>query len=51
MIEAGIADFLANPWVYLSMPVISAIVGYGTNVVAIYMMFHPVEFLGIKVKG
>lgn len=51
MIEAGIADFLANPWVYLSMPVISAIVGYGTNVVAIYMMFHPVEFLGIKIKG
>lgn len=51
MFEAGINDFLANPWVYLSMPVISAIVGYGTNVVAIYMMFHPLEFVGIKVKG
>ncbi|WP_420427814.1 DUF445 family protein [Algiphilus sp.] len=49
--ESGIADFLANPWVYLSMPVISAVVGYGTNVVAIYMMFHPVEFFGIKVKN
>lgn len=45
--EAGIADFLAHPWVYLSMPVISAAVGYGTNVVAIYMMFHPMEFVGV----
>ncbi|MDT0617195.1 DUF445 family protein [Salinisphaera sp. P385] len=43
----GFADFLANPLVYLSMPVISAIVGYGTNVVAIYMMFHPLEFVGV----
>ncbi|MEQ8799530.1 MAG: DUF445 family protein [Salinisphaeraceae bacterium] len=43
----GFADFLANPLVYLSMPVISAIVGYGTNVVAIYMMFHPLEFIGV----
>lgn len=43
----GFADFLANPLVYLSMPVISAIVGYGTNVVAIYMMFHPIEFIGV----
>lgn len=51
MLEAGINDFLANPWVYLSMPVISAIVGYGTNVVAIYMMFHPIEFFGIRVRG
>lgn len=46
--EAGIADFLANPWVYISMPIISAVVGYGTNVVAIYMMFHPLDFVGIK---
>lgn len=47
----GISDFFANPLVYLSMPIISAAVGYVTNVVAIYMMFHPIEFLGIKVKG
>jgi len=35
-------------WKYASMPVISAIVGYVTNVVAIYMMFHPIEFIGLK---
>lgn len=33
---------------YLSLPVISAIVGYVTNVLAIRMMFHPVEFVGLK---
>lgn len=49
--ESGIADFVANPWVYLSMPVISAFVGYITNVVAIKMMFRPIEFLGITVKN
>lgn len=43
----GIEQFLANPWVYLSMPVISAAVGYVTNVIAIYMMFHPLKFIGI----
>jgi len=34
-------------WKYLSMPVISAVVGYVTNVVAIKMMFHPIEFVGV----
>lgn len=28
------------------MPVISAFVGYVTNVIAIRMMFHPIEFVG-----
>ena len=37
----------ADTWRYLSMPVISAMVGYVTNVVAIRMMFHPVEFMGV----
>ncbi|MES1923719.1 DUF445 family protein [Salinisphaera sp. T31B1] len=37
----------AEAWKYLSMPVISAIVGYVTNVVAIKMMFHPIEFVGV----
>lgn len=34
-------------WKYLSMPVISAVVGYVTNVVAIRMMFYPIEFVGL----
>lgn len=44
--QAGVADFMANPWLYLSMPFISGLVGYGTNVLAIKMMFHPLEFFG-----
>ena len=36
-----------DTWKYLSMPVISAVVGYVTNVIAIRMMFHPVEFRGV----
>lgn len=44
------ADFLGisiEAWKYISMPVISAIVGYVTNVVAIKMMFYPIEFIGV----
>ncbi|GAB3670665.1 DUF445 domain-containing protein [Salinisphaera aquimarina] len=37
----------ATFWKYASMPVISAVIGYVTNVVAIKMMFHPIEFFGV----
>ncbi len=33
--------------IVLLIPVISALVGWFTNVVAVKMMFHPVEFVGI----
>jgi uncharacterized membrane protein YheB (UPF0754 family) len=41
-------DFQRNWYVYLSMPVIAALIGYGTKVVAIRMMFRPIEFTGIR---
>jgi len=31
---------------YGSIPIIAAIIGYGTNVIAIQMMFYPLEFIG-----
>lgn len=31
---------------YGSIPVVAAIIGYGTNVVALQMMFYPLEFIG-----
>jgi uncharacterized membrane protein YheB (UPF0754 family) len=34
-------------WIVLLIPLISALVGWFTNVVAIKMMFYPVEFVGI----
>lgn len=44
--EAVVNDFVSNLWLYLSMPVISGAVGYVTNVIAIRMMFQPLEFVG-----
>ncbi|MDX1695970.1 MAG: DUF445 family protein [Ketobacteraceae bacterium] len=35
-------------WLFLSIPLISALVGYGTNWVCIKMMCYPIEFWGIK---
>lgn len=35
-------------WLYLSMPFVSAAVGYGTNWVCIKMMCYPINFWGIK---
>jgi uncharacterized membrane protein YheB (UPF0754 family) len=31
---------------YGSIPIVAAIIGYGTNVVALKMMFFPIEFMG-----
>jgi uncharacterized membrane protein YheB (UPF0754 family) len=31
---------------YGSIPIVAAIIGYGTNVVALQMMFYPLEFIG-----
>ena len=46
--EQLIADFKADLWLYISIPFISGIIGYVTKVVAIHMMFAPLEFVGIK---
>jgi uncharacterized membrane protein YheB (UPF0754 family) len=38
-----------EPWyVYVSMPIISALIGYLTKLVAIEMIFRPLEFVGIR---
>jgi|SRR5271166_3370859 len=38
-----------EPWyIYVSMPIVSAIIGYVTKLVAIEMIFRPLEFVGIK---
>ncbi len=38
---------IQDNWIVLLIPVISSLVGWFTNVVAIKMMFYPVEFIGI----
>jgi uncharacterized membrane protein YheB (UPF0754 family) len=46
--HAVLADLRAHWWLYASIPVISGVIGYVTKVVAIQMMFRPLEFVGIK---
>ncbi|HJQ43498.1 MAG TPA: DUF445 domain-containing protein [Jatrophihabitantaceae bacterium] len=38
----------AELYVGLSIPVVAAVIGYVTKLVAIRMMFQPIEFVGIK---
>ncbi|MGI9542398.1 MAG: DUF445 domain-containing protein [Cyclobacteriaceae bacterium] len=41
-------EFLQTYYPYLLIPVISALVGWSTNILALRMTFHPLEFFGIK---
>ncbi|HSW13648.1 MAG TPA: DUF445 domain-containing protein [Solimonas sp.] len=41
-------DVQKNWFLYASMPFVAAIIGYVTKIVAIEMMFRPIEFVGIK---
>lgn len=43
---AFLEDLAANWLLYLSMPVIAAVIGYVTKLVAVEMMFRPVDFVG-----
>lgn len=46
--DAVVADFQAHMWMYLAMPLMAAIIGYVTKVLAVEMMFRPLEFVGIR---
>jgi len=43
---AILADLRQNAWLYASMPVVAAAIGYVTKLIAIRMMFEPIEFVG-----
>jgi uncharacterized membrane protein YheB (UPF0754 family) len=44
-----ILDDFARHWpLYVSIPIIAALIGYTTKLVAIRMMFQPLEFIGVK---
>ena len=38
-------------WRLLLIPLITGVIGYGTNWVAIRFLFYPVEFVGLRVPG
>ncbi|MDG5483057.1 DUF445 domain-containing protein [Mycolicibacterium gadium] len=44
-------DFGANWLIYLSMPLVAAFVGWGTKIVALEMIYRPLEFKGIGPIG
>jgi uncharacterized membrane protein YheB (UPF0754 family) len=46
-VHALLAEASRHWLAYASMPVIAAVIGYLTKRVAIAMMYHPVEFVGI----
>ena len=51
MFQEMIADFQQNFWLYISIPFISGFIGYVTKVIAIQMMFSPLEFKGLRLFG
>jgi len=40
-------NFWSDPWLYISIPIICGLVGWGTNTLAIKMAFKPLNFVGI----
>ncbi|MCQ2974525.1 MAG: hypothetical protein MJ211_06905 [Bacteroidales bacterium] len=44
-------DYLYNNYVYILMPLISGLIGYITNVLAIKMTFYPIDYFGIRPFG
>lgn len=45
------ADFSVNWLIYLSMPFVAAFVGWSTKIVALEMLYRPMEFKGIGLFG
>jgi uncharacterized membrane protein YheB (UPF0754 family) len=49
MTWSEILDDLRRNWLlYASMPVVAAVIGFVTKILAIEMMFRPIEFVGLK---
>jgi len=44
------ADVQQNWLLYVSMPFVAAAIGYVTKIVAIRMMFEPLDFVGLRTK-
>ena len=43
--------FQQHPLVYIGLPVVAAIIGYVTKLIALRMMYEPIEFVGIGKVG
>ena len=43
-----LTDIQENWWLYCLLPVVAAMIGYGTKIAAIRMMFEPLECVGFR---
>mmetsp|Transcript_35089 Transcript_35089/g.107897 ORF Transcript_35089/g.107897 Transcript_35089/m.107897 type:complete len:571 (+) Transcript_35089:2-1714(+) len=43
-------QFWTNPLGYLTIPVVAALVGYGTNWVGVKMIFYPINYWGLAIR-
>lgn len=41
-----LAEIQANFWLYLSIPLVAGVIGYVTKLLALQMMFEPIDFIG-----
>ena len=48
MTSFGFLSFTEPLWVYVSVPFAAAVLGWFTKIVAVKMIFYPVEFKGIR---
>jgi len=46
--ESILIDFRDNWHIYVSIPIVGALIGYVTKLVAVEMLFRPLEFKGIR---
>jgi uncharacterized membrane protein YheB (UPF0754 family) len=47
--HVDLANMFSHPlWVYISIPLGAALIGWATKILALKMMFYPLEFKGIK---
>lgn len=50
-VDQLVADVLPFDWRLLLIPLITGLIGYATNWVAIRFLFHPKDFYGVSVPG
>lgn len=43
----ALEDMKRNPWSYITIPIVAAMVGYITNYVGVKMLFYPIKWRGI----
>lgn len=48
--QLSVADFKKYPWQYISIPIIAGLVGYVTNWLGVYMLFYPIDWVGVPIK-